>query len=111
VDLKSFFTPLPTRPHSRAGQDGAEIGRVRAGKEDTGNASDFGKLLGKKLLGRSGDRSQAEKPETVFVLGPAVQVQSEGLLPWIAMKVDGESGVGWTDKVCQVGLSTEVSGS
>jgi hypothetical protein len=45
------------------------------------------------------------------VLGPAVQVQSEGLLPWIAMEVDGESGVGWTDKVCQVGLPIAGTGS
>ena len=102
VDLKSFFTPLPTRPHSRAGQDGAEPGKNRIAKEDPGNASDFGRMLGKKLLGRSGDKSQAEKHEIVFVLGPASAVRPDGILPWSEIRVDGSIGIGWTDTVCQV---------
>lgn len=102
VDLKSFFTPLPTRPHSRAGQDGAETGQTRIPKEDPGNASDFGRMLGKKLLGRSGDK--VDKPDVVFVLGPAVQVQPAGLLSWTSMRVKGQSGIGWTKEVCQVSL-------
>jgi hypothetical protein len=100
VDLKAFFTPLPTRPHSRSGLTQAEASKHKLSKEDA-PASDFGKMLGKRLLGRPGAKTPEEKVENIFLLSPASTIQLEGLLKWQGLQIWGDKGVGYSEDVLQ----------
>jgi hypothetical protein len=99
MDLKSFFTPLPSRPQSRAG---SEQTKTRTDKEEPAKSSDFGKILGKRLLGRSSGKSVNEKMSQVFILGPPQQQKVEGLLPWTGIRLWGSLGIGWNSGLSQV---------
>jgi len=100
VDLKSFFTPLPTRPHSRTGAIGPDANGND--KDDPSKSSDFGKMLGKRLLGRSAGKITDEKLSRSFILGPARPQTNPGISSWSRISISGNMGLGWNSQAAQV---------